>query len=145
MFNNIFETMQNRNKLVFLGGTWNGSPWRDVIIPKLNIDYFNPIVKDWTPECQQKELEVRETADYLLYVITPAMSGVYSIAEVVDDSNKRPHKTIFCYITNDTIDGKMFNFSANQIKSLDSVGKMVQSNGGKWFKTLNEIVTYLNS
>ncbi len=34
------------NKKVFLGGTCNGSLWRDALIKKLNIDYFNPVVPD---------------------------------------------------------------------------------------------------
>lgn len=29
---------------VFLGGTYNGSNWREKLIPNLKIDYFNPIV-----------------------------------------------------------------------------------------------------
>ena len=37
-------------KKVFLGGTCNESLWRDKLIKKLEIDYFNPIVKDWTPK-----------------------------------------------------------------------------------------------
>ena len=36
---------------VFLGGTCNNSKWRDKLIPMLNIDYFNPVVDDWTEEC----------------------------------------------------------------------------------------------
>jgi len=34
-------------KRVFLGGTCNNSKWRDVLIPRLKIDYFNPVVDDW--------------------------------------------------------------------------------------------------
>ena len=33
-------------KKVFLGGTCNGSDWRKKLIPKLKIDYFNPVVED---------------------------------------------------------------------------------------------------
>ena len=40
---------------VFLGGTCNNSTWRDTLIPLLKIDYFNPVVDDWTPECQEQE------------------------------------------------------------------------------------------
>lgn len=36
---------------IFLGGTCNESTWRDRVIKKLKIDYFNPVVEDWTPEC----------------------------------------------------------------------------------------------
>jgi len=140
-------------KKVFLGGTCNESTWRDELIPMLNIDYFNPVVDDWTEECYQEELKQRKICDYCLYVITPRMTGVYSIAEVVDDSNKRPEKTIFCYIERDTGDyrtkdkvvKKFVNqFDEGQLKSLDRVGRMVENNGGKYFKSLYEVAKYLN-
>ena len=112
---------------VFLGGTCNGSTWRDKLIPMLECDYFNPVVEDWTPECMEEELRQREACDVCLYVITPKMTGVYSIAEVVDDSNKRPEKTVFAWLS---VDG--LAFSAGQMKSLDSVGAMVERNGGTY-------------
>ncbi len=127
-------------KKVFLGGTTNNSNWRGLLIKKLKIDYFNPVVKDWNEEAQKEEFKQRKNCDYVLYVITPKMEGVYSIAEAVDDSNKRPKKTIFAYLLED--DGK--NFLKHQIKSLDMVGKMVEENGAKWFKSLEEISDYLN-
>ena len=125
---------------VFLGGTCNESTWRDELIKKLKIDYFNPVVDDWTEECYKEELIQREICDYCLYVITPRMTGVYSIAEVIDDSNKRPEKTIFCFLSND--DSK--RFVNGQIKSLDKVGIMVENNGGKYFKSLDEVAEFLN-
>lgn len=127
-------------KKVFLGGTTNNSDWRDTLIKKLKIDYFNPVVKDWNEAAQKEEIKQRKNCDYVLYVITPKMEGVYSIAEVVDDSNKRPEKTIFAYLLDD--DSK--EFGKHQIKSLDMVGKMVEENGGKWFKSLGEISDFLN-
>lgn len=128
-------------KKVFLGGTVNNSKWRDEFIKKLKIDYFNPVVDHWDEEAYKQELYERENCDFCLYVITPKMTGFYSIAEVVDDSNKRPDKTMFCLIP---IDGGE-TFSGFQIKSLQAVGKMVERNGGKWFKTINEIIEFLNS
>ena len=125
---------------VFLGGTCNESTWRDELIKKLKIDYFNPVVDDWTEECYKEELRQREICDYCLYVITPRMTGVYSIAEVIDDSNKRPEKTIFCFLSKD--DSK--RFVNGQIKSLDKVGIMVENNGGKYFKSLDEVAEFLN-
>ncbi len=111
---------------VFLGGTCNGSNWRDLLIPMLEIDYFNPVVANWTPECQARELEERKNADFCLYFITPKMTGFYSIAEVADDSNKRPQKTIFAFCEED--DG--VKFEAHQLKSLLATGKLISSNGG---------------
>lgn len=138
-----------RMKKVFLGGTFNDSKWRDKLIPILDIDYFNPVVNDWTEECYQEELKQREICDYCLYVITPLMTGVYSIAEVVDDSNKRPHKTIFCVLNKDYLQLNVETdnpilFDTWQMKSLDKVGRMVEKNGGKYFKSLEEVASYLN-
>lgn len=127
-------------KKVFLGGTTNNSTWREELIKLLKIEYFNPVVDDWNEDAQKEELKQRKNCDFCLYVITPKMEGVYSIAEVVDDSNKRPDKTIFAYLLED--DDK--EFTKHQIKSLEMVGKMVKDNGAKWFKNLNEISYYLN-
>ena len=133
-------------KKVFLGGTCNESTWRDRLIEMLEIDYFNPVVDDWTEECYREELRQRELCDYCLYVITPRMRGVYSIAEVVDDSNKRPEKTIFCIVTADFSNtGDIIMFDEQQLKSLDKVGVMVQNNGGKYFRTLREVAKFLNN
>lgn len=130
---------------IFLGGTCNNSVWRDKLIPLLTRPYFNPVVKDWTPECQTQEIIERENAGTVLYVITPKMTGVYSIAEVVDDSNKRPDKTVFCIVDKD--DDAEFN--AHQIKSLVQVGRMVVRNGGTTmqipnFSNLDLLATALN-
>lgn len=126
---------------VFLGGTCGKSTWRDELIPKLKIDYFNPVVSNWTLECQEEELRQRIDCDYVLYVITPSMEGVYSIAEVVDDSNKRPEKTIFCVLPTD-ISGE---FTKGQIKSLNAVKEMVKNNGAYVGIELADVALYLNS
>lgn len=134
-------------KKVFLGGTCNESKWRDELISMLNINYFNPVVEDWTEECMEEEIRQRKICDYCLYTITPRMTGVYSIAEVVDDSNKRPTKTIFCLLDfDDTFPIPHSNryFDEGQLKSLDRVGKMVESNGGKYFNNLIDVSIYLN-
>ena len=126
---------------VFLGGTTNKTNWRDDLTPKLKIDFFNPVVDDWDDKAYKKELKKREDSDFVLYVITPKMEGVYSIAEVVDDSNKRPEKTLFCVLKKD--DKK--EFSEAQLKSLDAVDKMVVDNGGKSFDGLDDVAEYLNN
>ena len=125
---------------VFLGGTCNNSTWRDKLISLLKIDYFNPVVDDWTPECQDEEIRQRELCDYCLYTITPKMTGVYSIAEVVDDSNKRPEKTILCVLDEDN----GISFSETQIKSLKQVKEMVKNNGANVFDSLEDIASFLN-
>ena len=127
----------DKKTTVFLGGTCGDSTWREDLIPKLEIDYFNPVVDDWTPSCQKEEVKQRKNCDYVLYVITSDMKGVYSIAEVVDDSNKRPEKTVFCYLKKGFDDG--------QIKSLKQVETMVHENGAKIFESLEEVAKHLNT
>jgi hypothetical protein len=130
-------------KKAFLGGTCNESTWRESLIPLLKIDYFNPVVKDWTPDCMQEEIRQRESCDYCIYVVTPRMRGVYSIAEVIDDSNKRPQKTIFAYLKKDRDDlfREIVEFDKGQLRSLEQVGKMVERNGGVFLRGLIEIAS----
>ena len=129
-------------KKVFLGGTCNGSIWRDELIPMLKIDYFNPVVENWTVECQKEEIKQREICDYCLYVITPQMEGFYSIAEAIDDSNKRPEKILFCCL--DTCNTSDL-FTRAQLRSLYAVKDMIKNNGGKSFYDLVDVADFLNS
>lgn len=129
---------------VFLGGTCNNSIWRESLIKLLdldNIEYVNPVVKEWNIKNKEDELIQRESCDFCLYTITPKMKGLYSIAEVIDDSNKRPEKTIFCLLNHEPECNK---FSLFQINSLDEVGRMVGRNGGKYFTNLEDVANYLN-
>lgn len=125
---------------VFLGGTCNNSTWRDELIPTLNsrIDYFNPVIPNWTPECQEEEeFEKTFMCDITLYTITSEMTGVYSIAEVVDDSNKKPTETVLCILK----DG----FDEHQVKSLEAVAKLVEGNGAKVLYSLEDVAKHLES
>ena len=108
---------------VFLGGTCNGKDWRPELIKKLTCDYFNPLVKDWTEERRLIEIKERETDDKVLYTLTKDMIGVYSVAEVTDDSNKRPEKTILCILKDGFTDG--------MLKSLDALGKVADGKATK--------------
>ncbi|NQZ57600.1 MAG: hypothetical protein HRT88_09075 [Lentisphaeraceae bacterium] len=127
-------------KTVFLGGTCNGSNWRERLIPLLNIAYFNPVVDEWTEKCLAEELHKRESCDFCLYVITPKLLGTYSIAELVDDSNKRPQKTLLVLLKND---GDI-EFAEFQWRSLNAVGRLVEKNGAQVFSCLEEAASYLN-
>jgi hypothetical protein len=128
---------------VFLGGTCNESTWRDKLIPLLKIDYFNPVVDDWTLECQEEEYRQKEICDIYLYVITPKMTGVFSIAELVDSSNKRPTHTVFMILSED--DG--VKFTEGQLKSLHAVGNMAGNINGAtgFFDAFNMLADHLNS
>lgn len=131
------KNLLNENIKVFLGGTCNNSTWRESLINNLIINYFNPIVNNWTIEAQKEEELQKQTCDFLLFVITSEMKGVYSIAEVVDSSNKNSKKTIFCYLPE--------GFDEAQIKSLEQVKKMLLNNGAYVFDNLQQIEEFLNN
>lgn len=132
--------MNSNNQLkVFLGGTCNGSTWRDELIPLLSIDYFNPVVEEWTDRARFEEIEQRKNCDFCLYVITPEMKGFYSIAEVVDDSNKRPEKVILCILK----EANGLEFDDKQYRSLMAVADMVAANGAKVYNDLSTVASIL--
>lgn len=110
---------------VFLGGTCAETTWRDKIIDKLseNIEYFNPVVKNWTPADQKKEIDEKENkCNIHFYCITSEMKGVFSIAEVVDSVHNKNIRTILHIIP----DG----FDKAQLKSLEATVDLVNSRGG---------------
>lgn len=128
---------------VFLGGTCADSTWREELMEMLDqekIEAFNPVVPDWTPECQKIEDYHRQTDDICLYVITPEGEGFYSFVEVTDDSNKRPERTILCVL--ESANGKAFEGHIKKcaLKTM----KLVAGNGTKVFDNLEDVADFLN-
>ena len=103
-----------------------------VYLHDAGLDYFEPVVDDWDAEAQENELRKRETCDFFLYTITAKKTGDYSIAEVVDDSNKRPDKTFMVLLKED--DGWVI--LADQWTSLGAVAGLVRRNGAQVFYNL---------
>ena len=128
---------------VFLGGTCASSTWREELIPQLgeNVETFNPVVPNWTPECQEIEDMHRETDDICLYVITPEGEGFYSFVEVTDDSNKRPERTVLCVLME--ANGK--KFEGHTLKCVLKTMKLVSKNGVVVFDNLEDLANFLNN
>lgn len=110
---------------IFLGGTCNGSNWRQELIDSClipsNIPFFNPVVEDWTPECIEEEDRQKEVCTHHLYFINSEMTGVYSVAEAVESSHL-PDKRVMLVV--DTR-----GFSEGQLKSFVAVGKLISKRG----------------
>ena len=125
---------------VFLGGTVNGSNWREYVMPRLTIDYFNPVVSVWNDEAYELELYEKRHANYCLYVVTPKLTGYFSIAEVVDDAFHKPDQTVFCFLKED----QNYAFNEFELNTLDDLGQTVLKNGGSWLRNLDEVIEFLN-
>lgn len=130
------------NVTVFLGGTCNGSTWREEFLPKLcmRIKAFNPVVDDWNEEAQANEDWHKANDDYCLYVLTPEMAGLYSIFEVADDSNKRPEKTICCFIR--SRNGR--EFDARTWRGIEKMKRDLVRNGATVCEDLDQVAAFLN-
>lgn len=108
---------------IFLGGTCNGSTWRNDLIKKIQVDFFNPVVEDWTPECQIVEMyEKVDRCNIHLYVITSQMMGVFSIAEVIDSVHNKNVRTILHILPE--------GFEKGPLRSLKAVVDLVNLRGG---------------
>lgn len=125
---------------VFLGGTVNGSNWREYIMPRLKIDYFNPVVSVWNDEAYELELYEKRHAKFCLYVVTPKLTGYFSIAEVIDDAFHKPDQTVFCYLKED----QNYTFNELELNTLEDLGQAVLKNGGTWLRNLDEVIDFLN-
>lgn len=135
---------KNKDDIIFLGGTCNGSEWRSKFIDTWKkyienhkdlkdrkIELFNPIVEDWTPECQEKEDKVKSNACLNMFIITPEQKGAYSFAEAVECANSGS-KVFFA------IYDEHKQFDTDIIKSMDAIGVIIEKHGGIYEKYFEE-------
>lgn len=93
---------------IFLGGTCANSVWRTDFtsaliaagVPAETI--FNPVVPEWTPDCQAAEDAAKATAKYnLFYLCDPKQEGnpisVYSLVEAVMGLYDQPSNTVVIF------------------------------------------------
>ena len=141
---------------VFLGGTCNGSLWREKLISMLNdsVEYYNPVVSEWNEECRKREIQAREESDFTLYVISPEMTGVYSIAEATADVFLKHGNTIFVVLfeavapydihSDITVTQPRLRFNEKTYSSLYQTSKFLERLGGKVFYSLHDVAEFLN-
>lgn len=136
------EAEELPGRFVFLGGTCNNSTWRDKLIENLTVGYFNPVVLDWTEDDIQIENDAKAEAEVLLYVITPAMSGFYSIVELTHDACLETNKiVIVCFL----LDDNELTFNEHQIKNIKASKDLLTNNTKAIIMdSIDEIAIYLN-
>jgi hypothetical protein len=116
---------------LYIGSEFAGSTeWMSLLkenVKGLNVDLFS------------ENTQIKEECDFILYVFTPNSDGVSTIINAVNDSNHLKEKTIFCVLS-EVFDEK---FTSHQEKSLIAAGKMIELNGGNWFKNMDEVLEFI--
>lgn len=131
---------------VFLGGTCTGHNWREQIIPKLHCDYFNPLVENWTEECRLIEEKEKKICDYHLYVINGFMTGVYSIAEIVDDAHTMDKsKLVVVFYYDSFVSKKKRHTNKKLVHSLMATEKLLNKLGVNVYYQVSDAICYINS
>ena len=132
------------NRFVFLGGTVNASTWREALITKLEVEYFNPVVKDWSPEDVQRENIAKANAAVRLYVITPKQHGAYVYVEMTANvfEHKSDQKVVIVFLDEDA----GMTFDKHQISSNKAIINELSKNPEvEFFDNLNDVATFINS
>lgn len=133
--------MEEKKVTVYLGGISLSNDWRELVIPQLQINYIDPLQFNEVDGLQEKVFNLKDECTLIFYLFRPGMNGFLCVPELIDDSNKFSEKTVYCAVleNNDQV------FTDHQKKSLEAIGKMVERNGGRWIKTLDEAIIFLNS
>lgn len=131
-----------KKKGVFLGGTCNGSNWRNQLQPLLKVDSYNPVTTNWSMETQQMEEEAKRESALNLFVITPKQTGFYSFAELMLKALKDPKGTVVTFLDDD--DGSIWNETDKL--SVQATEKLLKDETGvQVFNTLAETADYINN
>jgi hypothetical protein len=137
---------------IFLGGTCPSKnfDYRKELIPMLEnegFSYFNPIVENWTEENQKKEEEEKIYNNIHLYLISPDVIGMYSIAEMFASLFHYGENKKVIFVLMKSI-GKNYVMNEDTYKNLESVGKLFSECGGLFYKidsneNMEEVLTFL--
>jgi len=146
----MIETKIDR---IFLGGTCADTTWRNELIEQLkncSVEWFNPVVEDWTPECQLiEEDEKNHKCNVHLYVITKEMMGTYSIAEIIHSAHlanmygTSVDLCVFCVLDEGT-------WQKHERKSFDAIMKLANNIAPhnsicKYVTNMNEVADIFRS
>lgn len=130
--------------VVFLGGTCNGSLWRELFIPQLTVPYFNPIKPVWTEAYRERENEVKSVAPVAVYVIKPRQVGFYSFIEMMDavfQAASRKQKIGIFFLTQDNES----YWSDDQIASVNASIALIKTYpDANVFNSLEELAQWVN-
>ena len=130
----------------FLGGTINGSTWRAKMVQHLEVEYFDPVVLEWTPDDRDREEQAKKLATVLLYTITPKQLGFYGIAEathaVYSVARNLDKRVVILILDED--DG--ITYEEHQVDSIRAIKELLSWNPAVHvFSTIEETASWINA
>lgn len=137
---------------VFLGGTCAGTTWRTELTALIKDPsvLFNPVCPpgvEWNEAWRDKENEAKEQCGCHVYVLTPQMEGVYSIAELTADAVNDYLHTFFVILDTDSSPATTtITWNPNQRKSLEAEAcvDLWLSKGAEQFHSLEALALRIN-
>ena len=124
---------------VFLGGTCAGPDYRKQLIPQLTGNYFDPVVENWTPDDAERENDAKAMAALNVFVLTPAATGWYSIAEMTELALVSHKPVVIAFIE---VDG--FTWTDHQLKSNAQICNLLTRHGALIAKDLDAVAKIVN-
>lgn len=138
--------LENIPEFIFLGGTTKidendpSSNWRETLCKNLTVDYFNPVVKEWTDKAKYVEDNAKRLAAYHVYVITPYFKGGYGFCELTKEAIESPKTTFVLFL-----DCDKKQFDKDQVKSNNAILDLLKPYGVRSANSLSELCNMLNS
>lgn len=141
-----FSEPPTGQKFAFLGGTVNGSVWREQFIKLLTVAHFNPVVENWTEEHAYRENQAKASATVILYVITPKQHGFYVPVEMgvtACETRNNPNSKMVVVFLNE--DGGAVFTEHQQASNVQIRELLLKNTEVEIFETLELAAQFINS
>ncbi|MGH1366612.1 MAG: hypothetical protein ACRBF0_23835 [Calditrichia bacterium] len=122
-------------KTVFVAGRGDYGNWRSTI-KRLLTD--NVVIAESSGRGlvnAQHDAFEKEHADAIVFVITPSALSTFDLANAVNESNKRPEKTIVCFLSA----GNEWMHDPRRYAELSEIRAILESNGARCLNSLSEL------
>jgi len=127
------DTKVTRN--VFIAGRGDYGNWRSEIKRLLGDNVITAESSGRGLVNAQHDAFEKEHADAIVFVITPSALSTFDLANAVNESNKRPEKTIVCFLSA----GNEWMHDPRRYAELSEVRAILESNGARCLNGLAEI------
>lgn len=132
---NPLNSALNIARRVFIAGRGDYGNWRSDIKRLLGeaVDTIESAGRGMINA--QRDAFEKEHADSIVFVITPSALSTFDLANAVNESNKRPEKTIVCFLSA----GSEWMHDPRRYAELAEIRAILEANGATCVNSLTEI------